>query len=81
LARFAWFARLERGKPDFSRVRRGPNFGDETPGFWNVAMSQVLIVQALAKFARSKTGRVLVETCGDRVPKSRSAFSVIKEHA
>jgi hypothetical protein len=39
-----------------------------------MAMSQALNVQAFAKFARSKTGRVLVETYNERVPKLRSTI-------
>jgi hypothetical protein len=68
LLRFASFARLvglrplKCRQPDFSRVRWGPHFGDETPGFCHMAMSQVLSVQALAKFACDKMGRILVKT-------------------
>jgi hypothetical protein len=62
-------------------VRWGPNFGDETPGFCQIAKSQVLKVQALAKIARSKMGRVLEKTHLERVPTLRSTISVFKEHA
>jgi hypothetical protein len=68
----------EYAKLEFSRLCWGPNFGDETPGFWNVLISQVLNFQAVAKIARSKMGRVLVETCDKRVSKLTLQFQFSK---
>jgi hypothetical protein len=71
----------EHAKLDFSHMRWGPNFGDETPGFCHLSMSQVLNVQALAKIECSKTSRLLDKTYGNCVPKFRSTNPVFKEHA
>jgi hypothetical protein len=53
----------------------GSQLCDESLGFCHVVMSQVLTIQTLATFARSKTSRLLDETHKERVPKVPAEFS------
>ena len=57
---------------------RGPNFGDESPGFCHFAMLQVVILQDIAKVVRDKTSRLLVETYDERDPKFTQVIQLSK---